>query len=156
MSTDERKDVVGQIGRTLPRTVKVVEVQNGKVPTSVLLGLGAAAEGDLASRPSHHDNEEEHDHEDFETFIVDLPAFDSPQQLVDRIKKIAEVHDVLRAKGFADIKGKPMRLLVQGVGGRIQHQFDRAWKTGEARRGRLVVIGEKGLDQAAIQAIVAG
>ena len=145
-----------EIGRALPRTVKVVEVQNGKVPTSVLLGLGAAAESDLASRPSHHDGEEEHDHEDFETFIVDLPVFDSPQQLVDRIVRIAEQHDVLRAKGFADIKGKPMRLLVQGVGSRIQHHFDRPWKVGEARRGRLVVIGQKGLDQAAIRALILG
>jgi len=126
------------------------------VPTSVLLGLGAAAEADLASRPSHHDAEGEHDHEDFETFIVDLPSFASPQALVDRIKKIADVHDVLRAKGFAEVTGKPMRLLVQGVGGRIQHQFDRAWKSGETRQGRLVVIGEKGLDQAAIRALIAG
>ena len=156
MSATERKDVVGQIGRTLSRAVKIVEVENGKVPTSVLLGLGAAAEADLASRPSHHDAEGEHDHEDFETFIVDMPAFDTPQQLVDRIKKIAEVHDVLRAKGFADVKGKPMRLLVQGVGNRIQHQFDRPWKSGEQRLGRLVVIGEKGLDQAAIRALIAG
>ncbi len=156
MSAGERKDVASQIGQTLSRSVKVVEVQNGRVPTSVLLGLGAAAEADLASRPSHHDAEGEHDHEDFETFIVDLPVFDTPQQLVDRIKKIADVHDVLRAKGFADVKGKPMRLLVQGVGSRIQHQFDRAWKPGEARRGRLVVIGEKGLDQAAIRALIAG
>ena len=156
MSAGERKDVTDQIGKTLPRAVKVVEVQNGKVPTSVLLGLGAAAEADLASRPSHHDAEGEHDHEDFETFIVDLPSFASPQALVDRIKKIADVHDVLRAKGFAEVTGKPMRLLVQGVGGRIQHQFDRAWKSGEARQGRLVVIGEKGLDQAAIRALIAG
>jgi cobalamin biosynthesis protein CobW len=156
MSAAERKDVASQIGQTLSRSVKVVEVQNGKVPTSVLLGLGAAAEADLASRPSHHDAEGEHDHEDFETFIVDMPVFDTPQQLVDRIKKIADVHDVLRAKGFADVKGKPMRLLVQGVGSRIQHQFDRAWKPGEARQGRLVVIGEKGLDQAAIRALIAG
>ena len=156
MSIAERKDVADQIGKTLSRAVKIVEVENGKVPTSVLLGLGAAAEADLAARPSHHDAEGEHDHEDFETFIVDLPVFDTPQQLVDRIKKIAEVHDVLRAKGFADVKGKPMRLLVQGVGNRIQHQFDRPWKSGEPRLGRLVVIGEKGLDQAAIRALIAG
>ena len=156
MSSGQRADVAQQIGQTLPRAVKLVEVQNGKVPTSVLLGLGAAAESDLASRPSHHDNEAEHDHEDFETFIVDLPVFDSPLQLVDRIVRIAEQHDVLRAKGFADIKGKPMRLLVQGVGSRIQHHFDRPWKVGEARRGRLVVIGQKGLDQAAIRALILG
>ena len=156
MSAGQRADVAQQIGQTLPRAVKLVEVQNGKVPTSVLLGLGAAAESDLAGRPSHHDNEAEHDHEDFETFIVDLPVFDSPLQLVDRIVRIAEQHDVLRAKGFADIKGKPMRLLVQGVGSRIQHHFDRPWKVGEARRGRLVVIGQKGLDQAAIRALILG
>jgi cobalamin biosynthesis protein CobW len=156
MSAEQRRDVASQIGRTLPRAVKLVEVQNGKVPASVLLGLGAAAEGDLASRPSHHDAEGEHDHDDFETFIVELPALDNPQQLVDRIRKIADLHDVLRAKGFAEVKGKPMRLLVQGVGSRIQHQFDRAWKAGEARRGRLVVIGEKGLDQAAIRTLILG
>lgn len=156
MSVAERRDVAGQIGKTLSRAVKIVEVENGKVPTSVLLGLGAAAEADLAARPSHHDAEGEHDHEDFETFIVDLPVFDTPQQLVNRIKKIADVHDVLRAKGFADVKGKPMRLLVQGVGNRIQHQFDRQWKPGEPRLGRLVVIGEKGLDQAAIRALISG
>lgn len=156
MSASQRADVAQQIGLTLPRAVKLVEVQNGRVPTSVLLGLGAAAESDLASRPSHHDNEAEHDHEDFETFIVDLPVFDSPQQLVDRIVQIAEQHDVLRAKGFADIKGKPMRLLVQGVGSRIQHHFDRPWQGSDARRGRLVVIGQKGLDQAAIRALILG
>ena len=156
MSAAERNDVAGQIGRTLPRTVKIVEVQNGNVPTSVLLGLGAAAEADLASRPSHHDAEGEHDHEDFETFIVDMPVFSSPQEVVTCISRIAEVHDVLRAKGFAEVTGKPMRLLVQGVGSRVQHQFDRPWKAGEPRRGRLVVIGEKGLDHAAIRALIAG
>jgi cobalamin biosynthesis protein CobW len=156
MSSNERRDVAIQIGQTLPRAVKLVEVQHGKVPTSVLLGLGAAAEADLAARPSHHDNEAEHDHEDFETFIVDLPPFDAPQQLVERLVRIADQHDVLRAKGFVDIKGKPMRLLVQGVGSRIQHQFDRPWTGGEERRGRLVVIGQKGLDQAAIRALILG
>ena len=59
-------------------------------------------------------------------------------------------------KGFVDIAGKPMRLLVQGVGSRIQHQFDRPWKAGEARLGRLVVIGEKGFDKDAIRAALVG
>ena len=39
METGYRRDY---LGKTLPRAVKLVEVQNGKVPTSVLLGLGAA------------------------------------------------------------------------------------------------------------------
>ena len=154
MSLDERRNVTDEIARTLPRAVKVFDAENGKVPVEVLLGLGAGAEADLDSRPSHHDLEGEHDHEDFDTFIVDLPAYDSPQQLADRLVRAAEAHDILRMKGFADIAGKPMRLLVQGVGARIQHQFDRKWPAG-ARRGRLVVIGEKGFDQAAIRALIA-
>jgi cobalamin biosynthesis protein CobW len=156
MSDGERRDVVRQIGETLPRSVKVVEVQNGKVAVSVLLGMGAAAESDLASRPSHHEIEGEHDHEDFDTFIVEIPPQPSPQALVERIARATAEHDILRVKGFAQITGKPMRLLVQGVGARIQHQFDRAWRAGEARQGRLVVIGEKGFDRDAIRALIAG
>ncbi len=155
MTDADRKSVVGEIGKTLPRAVALVETRNGQVPVKVLLGLGAAAEADLAARPSHHDLEGEHDHEDFDTFIVDLPAYASPQALVDRMIKAAETHDVLRMKGFVEIEGKPMRLLVQGVGARIQHQFDRRWPEG-ARRGRLVVIGQKGFDQAAIRTILLG
>ena len=156
MSADDVASVTGQIGRTLPRAVKVVEAENGQVPIDVLLGLGARAEADLESRPSHHELEGEHDHEDFDTFIIDLPAFASPQALVDRMVKVADQHDVLRMKGFVDIAGKPMRLLVQGVGARIQHQFDRKWPAGEARQGRLVVIGEKGFDRDAIRALITG
>jgi cobalamin biosynthesis protein CobW len=156
MSDAERKDVTAEIGRTLPRSVKVVETVNGQVPVAVLLGLGAKAESDLASRPSHHDAEGEHDHDDFDTFIIDLPAFDTPQVLVERIAKATTAHDILRVKGFVDIAGKPMRLLVQGVGSRIQHQFDKRWPDGSPRLGRLVVIGETGLDRAAIQTLILG
>jgi len=156
MTDADRKSVVGEIGKTLPRAVALVETRHGQVPVKVLLGLGAAAEADLAARPSHHDLEGEHDHEDFDTFIVDLPAYASPQALVDRMVKAAEEHDVLRMKGFVEIDGKPMRLLVQGVGARIQHQFDRRWPDGAPRRGRLVVIGQKGFDQAGIRAILLG
>ena len=65
-------------------------------------------------------------------------------------------HDILRVKGFVDIKGKPMRLLVQGVGARIQHQFDKRWPDGAPRQGRLVVIGETGLDKTAIRSLILG
>jgi cobalamin biosynthesis protein CobW len=154
MAADQRKEVTAEIGKTLPRTVKVVETQNGQVPIAVLLGLGAGAEADLAARPSHHELEGEHDHDDFDTFIVDLPAFDSPQAVIDRLTGAAQAHDILRMKGFIDVAGKPMRLLVQGVGSRFQHQYDRRWATGEPRQGRLVVIGEKGLDKASIEALI--
>jgi cobalamin biosynthesis protein CobW len=156
MSPEQRREVTAEIGKTLPRAVKVVEAQNGRVPIAVLLGLGARAEADLDSRPSHHELEGEHDHDDFDTFIVDLPAFDSPQALIDRLGRAAAAHDILRLKGFVDIAGKPMRLLVQGVGARLQHQYDRRWPSDTPRRGRLVVIGEKGLDKAGIEALIRG
>jgi cobalamin biosynthesis protein CobW len=156
MSAQQRQDVTAEIGRTLPRAVKVVEAQNGEVPIAVLLGLGAEAESDLGSRPSHHELEGEHDHDDFDTFIVDLPAFASPQVVVDRLARATAAHDILRMKGFVDIAGKPMRLLVQGVGARVQHQYDRRWPADGARQGRLVVIGEKGLDKAGIEALILG
>jgi cobalamin biosynthesis protein CobW len=156
MSGAEREAVTGEIGKTLPRAVKVVEAENARVPIDVLLGLGARAEADLESRPSHHELEGEHDHDDFDTFIIDLPAFASPQALVERLARAAELHDVLRMKGFVEIVGKPMRLLVQAVGARIQHQFDRRWPEAEQRRGRLVVIGENGFDKDAIRALIVG
>lgn len=154
MSADDKMKVATEIRDALPRPVKIVEGQHGRVAPSVLLGLGASAESDLDVRPSHHDLEGEHDHDDFETIIVDISAQAAPQDLVDRIRTAAAAHDILRVKGFAEVSGKPMRLLVQAVGTRISHQFDRPWRSSEGRRGRLVVIGRKGLDVAAIRAAI--
>jgi cobalamin biosynthesis protein CobW len=39
-----------------------------------------------------------------------------------------------------------MRLLVQAVGARVSHHYDRPWTAEEAREGQLVIIGMKGLD----------
>jgi cobalamin biosynthesis protein CobW len=151
LAAHELDGVEQDIGRTVPRAVKVVRTTQGRIDAAVLLGLGAAAEDDLAARPSHHDAVEEHDHDDFDTFVVDLPSIPAADALIDRLKKTAEEHDILRIKGFVAIEGKPMRLLVQGVGERFSHHFDRAWAPGEARASRLVIIGEKGLDQDGIR-----
>ena len=69
--------------------------------------------------------------------------------LLEALGELVERHDILRIKGFAAIPGKPMRLLVQGVGKRFDRHFDRKWLADEARSTRLVVIGQE-LDQAAI------
>ena len=74
----------------------------------------------------------------------------TPRRLSRGSRKWRREHDVLRIKGFVEISGKPMRLLVQGVGARFQHHFDRAWRPNEARASRLVVIGQKGLDRARV------
>ncbi|MBV9516656.1 MAG: cobalamin biosynthesis protein CobW [Hyphomicrobiales bacterium] len=151
---DTLSRVRGEISAAAPRAVKVVETREGRLEPAVLLGLAAAAEDDLAARPSHHDGEEEHDHDDFDSFVVELPAIDDPTSFVAKLAKLAGAHDVLRMKGFLEVTGKPMRLLVQGVGQRFRQQFDRAWAQGEVRRSRLVVIGEKGIDREAVTAAI--
>ncbi|MBV8961641.1 MAG: cobalamin biosynthesis protein CobW [Hyphomicrobiales bacterium] len=151
---DTLSRVRGEISAAVPRAVKVVETREGRLEPAVLLGLAAAAEDDLAARPSHHDGEEEHDHDDFDSFVVELPAIDDPTSFVAKLAKLAGAHDVLRMKGFLEVTGKPMRLLVQGVGQRFRQQFDRAWAQGEVRRSRLVVIGEKGIDREAVTAAI--
>ncbi|MDR3493551.1 MAG: cobalamin biosynthesis protein CobW [Ancalomicrobiaceae bacterium] len=148
----ELERVSADIRATVPRAVKLVATHEGRIDPAVLLGLAAAAEDDLAGRPSHHDAEAEHDHDDFDSFIVDLPEVADAAVLLDRLATVAAEHDVLRMKGFVSVKSKPMRLLIQGVGARFRHQFDRAWVQGEARASRLVVIGQKGIDRAAIAA----
>lgn len=156
LSDEEIKSLSEEIKRTVPRAIKIVATREGQVPASVLLGLSAAAEDDLAARPSHHDNEAEHDHDDFETFIVDVPEVPSPDDLASRAKAVANAHDVLRVKGYAAIGGKPMRLLLQGVGARVDTRYERAWQPDEQRVGRLVVIGQKGLDRDSIVRTLTG
>jgi cobalamin biosynthesis protein CobW len=51
--------------------VKLVAAEQGRVAPAVALGLAAAAEDDLAARPSLHELEGEHDHDDFDSFVVD-------------------------------------------------------------------------------------
>ena len=151
LMTDEAVErVTSDIRAKAFRGVKVLSTREGRIDPSVLLGLGAAAEGDLARRPSHHDNEEAHDHDDFESFIVDVPATSDPARLVAHLAAVAAKHDILRIKGFVEATGKPLRLLVQGVGRRFRQQFDEPWRPDEERRSRLVVIGKKGLDRDAI------
>jgi cobalamin biosynthesis protein CobW len=140
------------IAAELPRPVKLLPARFGAIDASVLLGLGAAAEDDLAARPSHHDLEGGHDHDDFESFSLALPELAEPAQLLERLLPAIERHDILRVKGFLAVAGKPMRLVLQGVGQRLQHYYDRPWQPAEGRAGRLVVIGLKGLDRPAIAA----
>ncbi|NNE82318.1 MAG: cobalamin biosynthesis protein CobW [Silicimonas sp.] len=125
-----------------PRNLPVIEVAEGAVDARVILGVGAAAEDDMAARPSHHDTPHDHDHDDFDTVVVDIPEVTSAEDLVKRIEELAKRQNILRVKGYAAVRGKPMRLLVQGVGTRVRHQFDRPWAPSEDRQGKLVVIGE--------------
>jgi cobalamin biosynthesis protein CobW len=144
------KKAQAAISRVLPRSVKIVAVSDGKVDEALLLGLGVGTEDDIENRRTHHDDELEHDHDDFDSFVVPLGEIADPAYLTARVAALAEKFDVLRVKGFAAVADKPLRLLVQAVGRRVTHQYDRPWAASEMREGRLVVIGLKGLDRAAI------
>lgn len=125
-----------------PRPLPVVEVAEGEVDPRVILGLEAAAEDDLDARPSHHDGHHDHEHDDFESVVIDVPEQSDPAAFAAKIEKMAKDLNILRVKGYAAVEGKPMRLLVQAVGARVRHQFDRPWKPEEGRQGRMVVIAE--------------
>jgi len=129
---------------------------HGKVDPSILLGLGLAVEDKIDGRRTHHDDEADHEHDEFDSFVVEIPAVADPAELARRVEAAAEKENVLRVKGFVEVGGKPMRLLVQAVGPRVNHYYDRAWTAADERRSRLVVIGLKGIDRAAIEQILAG
>ncbi|MAM40568.1 MAG: cobalamin biosynthesis protein CobW, partial [Erythrobacter sp.] len=130
------------IAAEAPRPLPVVEVAEGVVDARVILGLEAAAENDLDARPSHHDGAPEHDHDEFESSVLPLPVVPDAAGLAALLERLAREHDILRIKGYAAVSGKPMRLLVQAVGARVRHQYDRMWSADEPRNGQLVVIAE--------------
>ena len=147
-----------EVASRIARKPSMIEAKNGEVAAAVLLGLGVGTEDDIANRKSHHEleheNGEEHDHDEFDSFVVDLPAVADPAAFIERLKGVIAAHDVLRLKGFADVPGKPLRLLIQAVGSRIDHYFERAWAAGETRGTRLVVIGLHDIDEAAVRAAI--
>ena len=138
--------------------VQVVTTAMGKLPVDVLLGQGIGAEGDLEARHElhhhHHDHDEDHgddhDHDAFESFVVTLGEIADTKAFSDQVSAIIGEHDILRLKGFAAVSGKPMRLTLQAVGPRVETYFDQPFGDIE-RATRLVVIGQAGLDHAAIE-----
>ncbi len=134
-----------------PRRLPILAMTDGKIDPQVILGLNSAAESDIAARPSHHDGDDNHEHEDFDSVVIDLPDVTDPDVLAEAIRKLAREQHILRVKGYVAVKGKPMRMLVQAVGQRVRCQYDRPWATGP-RVSRLVVIAERHhLDPAAIR-----
>ncbi|WP_426263861.1 cobalamin biosynthesis protein CobW [Sphingomonas sp. PWP1-2] len=145
------------IAAETPRALPVLELIDGVVDPRIVLGIGAAAEDDIAARPSHHDGEDEHEHDDFDSIVLDFSEITAPDDLAARIETLGGGGEVLRVKGYAAVAGKPMRLLVQAVGARVRTHYDRPWRSDEPRATRLVVIAERDrLDPAAIRAALQG
>ncbi|VVT08563.1 Protein CobW [Roseovarius sp. EC-HK134] len=150
--------------------VQVVTATMGALPVEVLLGQGIGAEADMEARhelhhhhhdhddddDDHHDDDDDdhdhhhdHGHDAFESFVVTRPEITDPASFSRQITEVIRAHDILRLKGFAAVAGKPMRLTIQAVGPRVDSYFDQPFGSGP-RQTRLVVIGQAGMDRAAI------
>ena len=156
LNTEALERVRDLVRQGVADQVRLIDSVHGAIDTKVLLGIGAGVEDVINGRWSHHDAEDEHDHDDFYSFIVNVGDVPDPQGLESRIKIATTKHKILRVKGFVHVPGKDMRHVVQAVGPRIERYYDRAWNQDEARRSELVIIGETGLDQAAIEQILTG
>ncbi|WP_414574882.1 cobalamin biosynthesis protein CobW [Anabaena sp. CCY 9402-a] len=137
-----KSQVESLVKQELPRVVKMVESDRGQLDPSILLGWQSAVEDNLDSRPSHHDTEEDHDHDDEinSTHVVLDRAFD-PEKLQKQLEALVHQQEIYRIKGFVAVENKPMRLVMQGVGNRFEKFYDRPWQLTEARQTRLVFIG---------------
>jgi cobalamin biosynthesis protein CobW len=142
----------------------------GAVSPRTLLGMGIGAEDDLSARQEvhhhHHDHDDddddhdhhhhEHGHDEFETFQVSRGVIEEVESFAELVAQTIRDHDILRLKGFAQVGNKPMRLVIQAVGPRVETYFDRPLTAEEKGKTDLVVIGQAGLDREKILASLAG
>ena len=137
-----------------PRRLPIIAMTEGVIDPRLILGIGAAAEDDIAARPSHHDGHDDHEHDDFDTVVIELGEVADPDVLQAAIVRLAREQHILRVKGYVAVVDKPMRMLVQAVGERVRVQYDRPWGS-DARQTRLVVIAEHHhVNEAAIRAVL--
>ena len=154
LSEEAIQTITRDLQKELGRAVKVIPASHGAIDAETLLGIEARAEDDIENRKSHHDDTDDHEHDDFESFVVSWGEVENPEMLVEKLRAMVTDHDVLRVKGFVAIKGKDMRLQLQGVGNRFQHYYDRDWQDDEKRNSDLVIIGLHGIDEAAIRDMI--
>ena len=171
LGSDEADALVGRLRSDSRDGVQVVKSTMGVLPVNVLLGQGIGAESDLEARHEvhhhHHDHDDDdhddhddhhhdhdHDHDAFENFVVTRSEIDDAGAFALRVADVIRDHDILRLKGFVAVTGKPMRLTLQAVGPRVDTYFDQPFGS-QPRETRLVVIGQAGLDRAAIEAALA-
>ena len=162
-----KADLAGEAGIATARAMieaEVAEKGRGRLPIlamtegvidpRVILGLNARAEDDLQGRPSHHDGEDGHEHDDFNSIVVSFGEVADPAVLTAAIARLATEMNILRVKGYVAVAGKPLRMLVQAVGERVRVQYDRPWGAAP-RLSHLVVIAEHAnIDEPAIRSVL--
>jgi cobalamin biosynthesis protein CobW len=150
VNTAQYQQTIDLIHQELPRSVKIVTSDRGIVDVDTILGLNAAVEDHLEDRPSHHDTEEEHDHDDdINSMNLVLDREFDPERLRQQLELLVAEQEIYRIKGFVAVPNKPMRLVIQGVGNRFEQFYDRPWRVDEQRQTKLVFIGHS-IDPVAI------
>ena len=155
MDEAARDGVMAAVKKEARPAVKALTATHGRLDPAVVLGLGAAAENVIDQLWSHHDDEEEHDHDDFDSAVVELGTMEEGD-ITRRVEAALALEGVLRIKGIAHVADKPARLVVQGVGPRVDSYYDRPWNGTDTLATRLVVIGLTGFDLAAARRTLAG
>jgi cobalamin biosynthesis protein CobW len=149
----QQSDVRAEIRRRARVAVPILAVTRGDVRMEALLGQGAAAEDDIFARRGRHGGPgEEHDHDDFASFVVRPPAFATDAAARAALAAALAAPEVLRVKGRVVVAGRPAPLVIQGVGPRVDTWYD---LPGAAADG-LVVIGLKTMEVGAIETALTG
>jgi cobalamin biosynthesis protein CobW len=152
VSPEALSQIEARLTAVLRPGVRIVRSQGTLAPL-VLIGLNSAAEDDMKARAGHHGEDEEHDHDDFDSIVVTPPPADSIEAMRSRVNNALNLTGVLRVKGHARITDKPAPIVVQGVGGRVELSFGRP---DVKQAEHLVVIGLKGFDGDAARRALAG
>lgn len=159
LTAPQLQAVQARVDAQVPAAVKTLTVAHGEVPLSLVLGLGCASEQQIDEHATHHDDHHqhgghhEHAHENFDSVVVQFGEM-ATEAVLARVQALVAAHAVVRVKGFVAVPDKPMRQVIQGVGTRLEHYYDRPWRADEPRTSRLVFIGQS-LPHAAIQAAFA-
>lgn len=142
ISEEKLTTVKNWLSKELRQGVSIIPCYQGEIHPDILLGFNAAVEDNLSQRPSHHDREEEHDHDDdieSKELLIKTPV--NPQELIFHLRHLIANFEIYRIKGFVNVIDKPMRMVLQGVGDRLETFYDRLWDNEEERMTKLVIIG---------------
>jgi cobalamin biosynthesis protein CobW len=155
MDTAQIAAVEALVRPEIPAEVKIVPARAGSLDVNSLLGLNRASEETIHLRVDHHGSADDpdhadHHHDEFDSVVVQAGTVER-DTLIAALQALVAQHTIYRVKGFAELPGKPMRLVLHGVGQRFDSYFDRAWRADEARGTRVVLIGQD-LDGALLQA----
>jgi len=152
VSEGELVEAEAMVRREARDGIALVRGQGGNLSPDVLLGLSAASESNMTGRESHHDLEgEEHDHDDFTSFVLEPVLAPSIEDLRIRVGAALSVPGVLRIKGRVGVENRSSTAIVQAVGARVETYF-----TPDSQAPHLVVIGLRDMDRGAIEAALTG